>query len=100
MGSRKPKSCIPVREAASHSAPTNTYPSPRAKQNSGNDSRRVLMNLSRLARATAAATMSHGHTKAPAARPPATKNLAPQLEPQLQTLSTEPRARPRDQDGR
>ena len=76
MGSRKPKGCIPVRDATSHSAPASAYPSPRAKQNSGNDCRRVLMNLSRPSRATAAATMSHSHTNAPAGCPSFKKKLA------------------------
>src|SRR5437660_4227015 len=100
MGSRKPKSCIPVREAASHSAPTNAYPSPRAKQNSGNDCRRVLMNLSRPSRATAEATMSHGHTNAPAARPSFRKKLAVELEPRLETVSTGRPIRSFEQGGR
>ncbi len=100
MGSRKPKSCIPVREAASHSAPTNAYPSPRAKQNSGNACRRVLMNLSRPSRATAEATMSHGHTNAPAARPSFRKKLAVELEPRLETVSTGRPIRSFEQGGR
>src|SRR5205807_65294 len=78
----------------------NAYPSPRAKQKSGTDCRGVLMNLSRPSRATAEATMCHGHTNAPAARPSFRKKLAVELEPRLETVSTGRPIRSFEQGGR
>src|SRR5260370_8297450 len=47
-----------------------------AKQNSGNERKRVRMSLSRPSRAKARATMSHTHTSAPATLPSLRKKLA------------------------